>query len=55
MWSAIFFRMMPIFSMRTLSPGAKAGGGAIIGVGLPDGTGPGWRFGPGRRGRHRSR
>ncbi len=29
MWSAIFFRMMPIFSMRTFSPGWKAGGGAI--------------------------
>ena len=29
MWSAIFLRITPIFSMRTFSPGANAGGGAI--------------------------
>ena len=28
MCSAIFFRMTPIFSMRTFSPGVNAGGGA---------------------------
>src|SRR6185436_12722899 len=35
MWSAIFLRMTPIFSMRTFSPGANAGGGAIGEDGRP--------------------
>src|SRR5579864_7452730 len=37
MCSAIFLRITPIFSMRTLSPGAKAGAGAVIGGGVLDG------------------
>src|SRR6185436_3095515 len=35
MCSAIFFRITPIFSMRTLSPGWNAGGGGAIGARAP--------------------
>src|SRR4051812_14253308 len=40
MCSAIFLRITPIFSMRTFSPGLKAGGGAI-GAGRAAGDGDG--------------
>src|SRR6202050_4975638 len=33
MWSAIFLRITPIFSMRTLSPGLNAGGTGVAGAG----------------------
>src|SRR6185503_17494748 len=41
MCSAIFFRITPIFSMRTLSPGWNAGGGGAIGARATEAAGAG--------------